>query len=138
MIFLDSSFLIAYYNYADKHRKKAVEVMNNLIVGKYGDPCISDYVFDEVITVLSLRSKDKSIAISLGEILRNSLEVINVNEELFERAWDIFKNQKSTNFSFTDCTNLAIMKERGFLHIVTFDEDFAKIEGIRVKTRAPS
>ncbi|MEK6909426.1 MAG: PIN domain-containing protein [Nanoarchaeota archaeon] len=132
MIFLDSSFLISYYNSLDKHTNKAQKIMDKLITGKYGDPCISDYIFDEVVTVLFIRSKDKSVAITLGEILKNSLEIISINQELFDKAWNIFKNQKNTSFSFTDCTNLAVMQEYGLSHIVTFDEDFSKFEGIKV------
>ena len=132
MIFLDSSFLIAYYNSTDKHKNKALDIMDNLIAGKYGTPYISDYVFDEVVTILFVRNKDKSIATTLGEILRESLEVISVNEELFGNAWTLFRNQKDTNFSFTDCTNLAIMQYKGILQIATFDEDFTKSKGIKV------
>ena len=132
MIFLDSSFLIAYYNSTDKHKNKALDIMDNLIAGKYGTPYISDYVFDEIVTILFVRNKDKSIATTLGEILRESLEIINVNEELFGNAWTLFRNQKDTNFSFTDCTNLAIMQYKGILQIATFDEDFTKSKGIKV------
>jgi len=132
MIFLDSSFLIAYYNSTDKHKNKALDIMDNLIADKYGTPYISDYVFDEVVTILFVRNKDKSIATTLGEILRESLEIINVNEELFGNAWTLFRNQKDTNFSFTDCTNLAIMQYKGILQIATFDEDFTKSKGIKV------
>ena len=132
MIFLDSSFLIAYYNSLDKHNKKASEIMNQLISGKYGVPCLSDYIFDEVVTVLSIRSKDKSVSIALGEILRESLEIIKINEELFDKSWNIFKDQKNTSFSFTDCTNLAVMQEYGLSHIATFDEDFTKFKGISI------
>ncbi len=132
MIFLDSSFLIAYYNSLDKHRKKAVEIMGDLIAGKYGDPCISDYVFDEVITIFSIRFKNKSLAVTVGEILIESLEIVNVGDKLFDDAWGIFKEQKNTNFSFTDCTILAIMQEHRFSHIATFDEDFQKFKGIKI------
>jgi len=132
MIFLDSSFLIAYYNSTDEHKNKALDIMDNLIADKYGTPYISDYVFDEVVTILFVRNKDKSIATTLGEILRESLEIINVNEELFGNAWTLFRNQKDTNFSFTDCTNLAIMQYKGILQIATFDEDFTKSKGIKV------
>ena len=132
MIFLDSSFLIAYYNSTDKHKNKALDIMDNLIADKYGTPYISDYVFDEIVTILFVRNKDKSIATTLGEILRESLEIINVNEELFGNAWTLFRNQKDTNFSFTDCTNLAIMQYKGILQIATFDEDFTKSKGIKV------
>ncbi len=132
MIFLDSSFLIAYYNPSDEHKGRAIEIMNQLIKGKYGIPCVSDYVFDEVVTLFFTRFKNKSLAISVGEILKESLEIININCELFEDAWEIFKNRKNTNFSFTDCTILVVMQERGISRIATFDEDFLSVKTIKV------
>ena len=48
-ILLDSSFLIAYYNPLDEHRKKAIKIMDDLIIGKYGNPYVSYYIFDEVV-----------------------------------------------------------------------------------------
>jgi len=132
MIFLDSSFLIAYYNPSDEHKERAIKIMDDLIKGKYGSPIVSDYVFDEVVTLFFTRFKNKSLAISVGEILKGALEIININGELFEESWEIFKNQKNTNFSFTDCTILAVMQDCGISRIATFDEDFLKVKNIKV------
>lgn len=131
-ILLDSSFLIAYYNPLDEHRKKAIKIMDDLIIGKYGNPYVSDYIFDEVVTVIFIRTKDLKLSNNVGDVLRDSLGLFDVDEEVFDNAWKIFKNQKNTNFSFTDCTILAVMQERGISHIATFDEDFLKFEGIKV------
>ena len=131
-ILLDSSFLIAYYNPLDEHRKKAIKIMDDLIIGKYGNPYVSDYIFDEVVTVIFIRTKDLKLSNNVGDVLRDSLGLFDVDEEVFDNAWKIFKNQKNTNFSFTDCTILAVMQERGISRIATFDEDFLKFEGIKV------
>ena len=131
-ILLDSSFLIAYYNPLDEHRKKAIKIMDDLIIGKYGNPYVSDYIFDEVVTVIFIRTKDLKLSNNVGDVLRDSLGLFDVDEEVFDNAWKIFKNQKNTNFSFTDCTILSVMQERLISHISTFDEDFLKFEGIKV------
>ena len=132
MIFLDSSFLIAYSNPVDEHREKAVKIMDDLIAGKYGKPYVSDYVFDEVVTVVFVRTKDLSLAITIGNILKNSLEIINIDNELFDKSWQIFKSQANTKFSFTDCTILAAMERDGIKYVATFDEDFDSIKDVGV------
>ena len=55
-----------------------------------------------------------------------------VDREIFDNAWQIFKEQKNTKLSFTDCTILAIMRNEGISNIATFDKDFKKIDGINV------
>jgi len=47
-------------------------------------------------------------------------------------SWNIFKEQKNNKLSFTDCTNIAIMRINKIKNIATFDKDFKDIEGINV------
>lgn len=58
------------------------------------------------------------------------MEILKFDEEHFNRAWEIFKNQKRSELSFTDCTNIAIMGDLGIRNIATFDGGF---EGRRDK-----
>ncbi len=94
-------------------------------------PIISDYIFDETVTVVFWRGKKLSFAIETGNDLKESVQIIAVSELIFEEAWKIFKS-RIKNFSFTDCTTLAIMKKKGINNISTFDKDFKNVEGINV------
>lgn len=131
MIFLDSSFIIGYYNKDDEHNEKAVKVMKEIIAGKYGSPVISDYIFDEIMTVL-FNKLNLNTAIKIGDNVLSVFDWLIVDENLFLDSFEIFKNQKNTKLSFTDCSNLALMKFRDVRDIATFDEDFLKIDGINV------
>ena len=132
MIFLDSSLIVADKIENDQHHKEAAKTMNDIATGKYGNPLISDYIFDEILTVIFSRSKKLPIAIETGQEIRNSVEIRRITESDFEDAWQIFKNQKNTKFSFTDCTTLALMVKEGIRNIATFDQDFSKIKEINV------
>ncbi len=132
MIILDSSFIVAVEVETDQNHEKAVEIRNKIIKGEFGDTVISDYIFDETITVTYQKTKDLKKTILIGTNLRNSAKMMNVEEEIFEEAWEIFKKQENTKFSFTDCTIFSIMKLRKINNIATFDKDFEKIEGISV------
>jgi|SRR3989344_5584148 len=132
MIFLDSSLIVADKIENDQHHKEAAKTMNDIATGKYGNPLISDYIFDEILTVIFSRSKKLPIAIETGQEIRNSVEIRRITESDFEDAWQIFKNQKNTKLSFTDCTTLALMLKEGIRNIATFDQDFSKIKEINV------
>lgn len=132
MIFLDSSFLVSVEVENDQNHERAIEIMDEIIKGKFGNTIISDYIFDETLTVTFGRTKDLSKAVLVGEKLKDSAEIIYVGQKIFEEAFNIFKFQKNTRFSFTDCTILALMRWHGIKNIATFDEDFEEIDDINV------
>ncbi len=132
MIFLDSSFLISATVEIDQNHEKAASIMGDIISGKYGMPVISDYIFDETVTVILVRTKDLEKASLAGEKLKASMKMLKIEDMDFNEAWEIFKSQQNAKFSFTDCTTLSAMKTNGIKNIVTFDGDFKKIKGINV------
>ena len=132
MIFLDSSFLVAVEVETDQNHEKAVKIRDDIIEGKFGKVFISDCIFDETVTVTFGRTKDLEKAVLAGTNLRNSAEIINIDERDFEAAWEIFKKQKDTTFSFTDCTNVALMRKESIENIATFDEDFQELKEMNV------
>ncbi len=132
MIFLDSSFLVSVEVETDQNHEKAVRVRDDIIKGKYGKAFVSDYVFDETVTVTFGRTKSLQKAVLVGSGLKASAKFLRVDETVFENAWKFFKEQKTTKFSFTDCTTLAILIENGIRNIATFDEDFKDIKNLNV------
>ena len=44
----------------------------------------------------------------------------------------IFKEQKVTILSFTDCSIIALMKKEKIRYTATFDGDFLKVENVEV------
>lgn len=132
MIILDSSFLVSVEVETDQNHERAVEIRNKIIKGDFGELFISDYIFDETVTVTFNKTKDLNKAVEVGEILMGLTEILKVEEKTLEETWKIFKNQKKTMLSFTDCTILALMQEKGIKNLATFDEDFDKIEDINV------
>ncbi len=132
MIFLDSSFLVAVEVETDQNHQKAITIRDDLIKGNFGKPFISDYIFDETITVTFGKTKDLKKATFVGEQLITASKIIKVDEKIFWDAWKRFKGQKRTRFSFTDCTILAIMAERNIAYIATFDKEFKNVPWIKV------
>jgi len=131
MIFLDSSFLISFEVEKDSNHVKAVKIMHDILNHKYGSAVISDYIFDETVT-MTLAKTDLKKAIAAGKGMKMSYEMEKIDERLFEESWKTFADQIKTRLSFTDCTIISLMREKGIRNIATFDEDFKKIETINV------
>ena len=132
MIFLDTNFLVALEVEKDENHKKSLIVRDKIVNNEYGNSVISDYIFDETMTVTFMRLKDLEKTVAIGTKLRGSPIFIRLEESDFEETWKLFRNQKDTKFSFTDCSNLAIMKRLNIKNIATFDGDFEKIDEINV------
>jgi len=128
MIILDTSFIISYFNTRDQNHPKAAKSMKKI----HEHLCITDYIFDEVVTVSLNRLKSLDRASKIGEMLLKSLKIIDVEKTSFDNAWSLFCKQKKTVLSFTDCTTVSVMQENGISKIATFDEDFGKISGIEI------
>jgi len=130
MIILDTSFIISYFNERDENHLASIELMKELADLKFGPLHITDYIFDEVVTVSFVRLKNLRKAVEIGNHLLRALKILEVEKSDFDRAWNLFRKQKDTDFSFTDCTTLSIMHENEIGNIATFDEDFLTIKSI--------
>jgi predicted nucleic acid-binding protein len=132
MIFLDSCLIIAYSNEIDENHNKAIQILKDIENGKYGTPVISDYIFDEIVTVMLIKTKNLMKVAELGEILLNATLLIRVDDSIFDLAWKIFKEQQKPKFSFTDSTSIAICKMNGISKIATFDKDFEELKEFNI------
>ena len=130
MIFLDTSFIISYYNKEDINNTRAVNLMKKMSENKDKFFVISDYVFDECATILSQKIKNKIESIKAIDDILSFTDLIFVEKEIFNRSWELFKNQDNTKLSFTDCSIIAMSKSKGIREIATFDEEFKKIKDI--------
>jgi len=128
IVFADSSAYIAYYNKRDKNHNKALSFVKKIRDREFGPVIIytSDYVFDEVITAILILTKNKDLAIKIGESIKASkiTKIIKVDEEIFQKAWETFKEYKDKLWSFTDCTSFAIMEKMNIKTAFTFNKHY--------------
>ena len=132
MELLDTSFLIGYALMNDEHHSLASKLARDIESGMYGDPILSDTVFDEAVTVFERKNKKREIAITFGRQILSSFQIEHIDEQIFRQAWALFCEQKLSSLSFTDCTILALMREKHISHLATFDKGFLGVEGINV------
>ncbi len=116
----------------DTNHEKAVSLMEEIVSGKYGSAITSEYVFDETVTVVLVRSKSLDIAVNAGDLIKESMPVLDVGSSTFEASWRRFKNQKNSKFSFTDCTILEVVESNHIQKLATFDKEFESGESFKV------
>lgn len=119
-VLMDSGFIYACSNIDDVNHLISVDLLKEIEDNKFGSQYITDYIFDETMTLTLSKSSLKK-AVEVGNVLFNSYELIPISEILFEEAWGLFQSKK---LSFTDCTNIAVMKYFKIEYLATFDRGF--------------
>lgn len=79
-----------------------------------------------------MRTRKPAIAIEIGELILGSpsrgiprfIELLQVDDETFARAWALFKRYSTKGLSFTDCTTIALMRGKGIESLISFDRSF--------------
>jgi uncharacterized protein len=96
----------------------------------------SDYVVDEVLTLLKTRFSTQT-AIRAGKLLLGERlsTLIYLAPEDINHGWKIFRTHADKGWSFTDCTSFALMQRLHVSTVFAFDKHFLQMRGIR---RVPS
>lgn len=132
MILIDANIFLSYDNTKDTHHQKAVAVLTKIKSGVYGRPFITDYLFNEVVGV-TYRKKGKERGVFIGEKLKKSFLIINIDDHLLRNAWILFRTT-TLHLNLVDCTNLVAIHLARAKHIATFDREFQKIKEITTVT----
>lgn len=131
-VFVDSDAFVAFVKKDDSNHKKAKQIFEKLQDAPI-TYVTSDYVFAEVVTVLSQKvNHEAAVAFIKNTKSEDSIFLIErINEKLEDEAIQIFISQTSKNVSFIDCVNKAIIREKQMDGIFSFDDDYKK-NGIKL------
>ena len=113
----------------DQWHKKSVSIIRKFLDKEIERVYITDHIVLETVNFI-LRKGGFDAALEILDIFENHerIEVMNVNEIAFARAFIIFK--KYPGLSITDATTVATMENLGISQIYTFDEGFDKIDWV--------
>lgn len=130
MLFVDTSAFLALANEKDNNHISAVRFLEDIKNGNVGIRKIitSDYIIDETLTRIRYSVGHRQ-AVEWGKdiLASNVVERLDVDEEIFGLAWELFETYDDKRLSFTDCTSFAIMKKRGIENVFSFDGDFGRL-----------
>lgn len=120
IILVDADAFVAINDEQDPSHQKAKRLVIDITTANL-ELFTSDPAFGEAITVISQNAGLQRAIRFAEEILTSQIEIIEVDAALRRQALDIFKKQTSKNSRFTDCVNMAIMKDKGMDTIFSFD-----------------
>ena len=125
-IFIDTNIFVALRNENDINHEKSKEIMKKALLGEYGTIYTSDYVFDEAVTVAIARTRNIDFAKDIGDYILSAkrIKMIFVDDNIFNDAWRLFKKLSRKKLSFTNCTNIAIIRNYNIEYIASFDSHF--------------
>ena len=130
-LLIDTSAIVSARNADDKNHKKAIDIMIRALKGEFGKLYISDYMFDEAVTIAYVRTGNRDFANDIGIFARTRpINFYFIEPIDFERAWELYQQFYDKNFSFTDCTNIALMERHGIDTLFTYDFEFKGIVSV--------
>lgn len=123
--FADSSYLISLLLDTDSNYFKALD----LTQATFGNLYISNYVLQEVITVVSKLRDSNFILNWLEKIFESkSFNIIYSSFSLDTKTIELIKTVKIKNISFIDYSNIIFMKEYEIDKLIAFDNHFKKLQ----------
>lgn len=129
-VLIDTGVLYADHDTDATRHDAAREALRAVYDGEFGHPYISDYLFDEVITLTRRRTGSHAAATRLSDRLQGIdpfprvYELLTVSAAVFSDAITVFDRYDDQALSFTDATNVALIERHGLDGILSFDDDF--------------
>ena len=123
-VFVDTGAWVSIAMKRDGRHKSAVQQLQDF--QKQSITLItSDYILDEVLTLVRMRTTHDN-AKQIGQsILRSPVvRLKRINEMIWQKAWKIFQRYGDKMWSFTDCTSFALMDQMNLVHAFSFDHNF--------------
>jgi hypothetical protein len=129
-VIVDTGVLYADHDRDASRHDVASDALETVYDGELGLPFVSDYVYDEAITLTLRRAGSFSAAKRLGERLRGvdpypaAYEMLHVSAAVFADAVDVFERYDDQRLSFTDATTVALCRRHDVDSVLSFDDDF--------------
>ena len=129
-ILVDTGVLYADHDRDAARHEDASAALDTVYDGDFGQPYVSDYIYDEAVTLTLRRSTAFEPAKRLGEKLRGvdpypkAYELLRVSPAVFADSVEIFERYDDQALSFTDATTVALYRRHDLDAVLSFDDDF--------------
>lgn len=129
-VLVDTGVLYADHDTDATRHEAASDALGSVYDGTFGCPYVSDYIYDEAVTLTLVRGGSFPAAKRLGERLRGAdpfprtYEMLRVSAAVFTDAVDVFERYDDQGLSFTDATTIALLERHDIDAVLSFDDDF--------------
>jgi predicted nucleic acid-binding protein len=119
--FVDTGAWFSFFVAADPDHQGVAEALK-LFRGRL---LTSDYIFDELVTLVRFRVGHAS-AVRAGSALlsRKAVDILVLQPGDIEVAWERFIRDNDKHYSFTDCTSFTLMERIGVDTAIAVDDHF--------------
>lgn len=121
----------AWYALADRNDAdhEVAQLANEELIRRRAVLVTTNFVLDEAVTLIRYRL-DHAAAVSFRHTIEQLIEdellkVVRIDDEQESAAGEIFDRYDDADFSFTDCTSFAIMRELSLAEVFTSDRHFS-------------
>ena len=132
---IDSLVWIGAFSERDQYREASKAIFNLFRSGEIKKVYITDYILIETVNFL-LRKEGFDTALLVFNLLLKSknIEIVYVDNLSLDDLYKTFNTYK--NLSLTDCSIIALMKEKNIKYLFSFDSGFDKVKDIIRKDSA--
>lgn len=129
-VLVDTGVLYADHDTDASRHSGASDALDAVYDGVYGHPYVSDYIYDEAVTLALRRCHSFESASQLGKRLRGVspfpavYEMLHVSAAAFADAIEVFERYDDQALSFTDATTIALCQRHDIDAVLSFDDDF--------------
>jgi uncharacterized protein len=120
-VFMDTLFVIALINKRDQYHEWAVKLSTTL---EGQSILITDAVLLEIGNGLARGYKAKAVEIIEDFMGSDEVEMVRLNEDLFTRAFMLYKQHSDKAWGLVDCISFVAMRDAGIRQALTFDQHF--------------
>lgn len=120
---IDTAFVVGLTNKNDEEHEKAIE----LAALYNGKPLlITDAVLLEIGNALSRRFKPQAIEAIEGFLAAPEVEIVRVDETLFDKGFELYKSHADKTWGLVDCISFVVMRENNITDALTSDRHFVQ------------
>lgn len=123
-VFLDTAYAFALSSSNDLFHQRAVHPAEE--IGAAGVRLVTTRaIMLEIGNALSKRQR-RQAAIELLDSLEADpgVEILPLSEQLYGRAWQLFRRRPDKQWGLTDCVSFIVMQDQGLTEALTSDEHF--------------
>ena len=121
--FVDTLFVVGYTNDRDQYHEKALELAD---VYNRKPLLTTDAVLLEIGNTLSGRFRSQAIQTIEDLFESDEVEIIRLDETLFNKAFALYKNHADKSWGLVDCISFVVMKEQNIADALTGDKHFGR------------
>ncbi len=121
--FVDTFYIVALINERDEYHTKA----NELVEFYDKQPLlVTDAVLLEIGNSLARNYKSQVIEIFEEFFASKEVEIVRLDETLFNKAFQLYKTHADKSWGLVDCISFVVMREYDITDALTCDKHFAQ------------